>query len=253
MHRMAEQFKDTQYAFAAHIRDPENQPAPDNIESRRMAIYRELFFNNINSTLQNAFPVIRTLYSDEQWLSLVRDFMVKHHCKTPLFVEIAREFIEFLEQERQTESDPAFVAELAHYEWVELALGIADAEFTLTPLNKDDDILTTCFERSPLAWLLVYQYPVHQISKESQPNQPGNVPTCLLVQRNASDEISFIELNPVSAKLMDWLSQGETGETAVAAIAEEMQHPEPHVVAEGARQMIQDWVDRGILLKTASR
>jgi len=27
--------------FAAHIRDPENNPAPDRIEDRRMGIYRQ--------------------------------------------------------------------------------------------------------------------------------------------------------------------------------------------------------------------
>ena len=36
-------FIDTQYQFAAFLRDPDNQPVPDNIEPRRMAIYRELF------------------------------------------------------------------------------------------------------------------------------------------------------------------------------------------------------------------
>ena len=45
---MANQFQQTQYQFAAYIRDPEHQAIPDQIESRRMAIYRDLFFNNIN-------------------------------------------------------------------------------------------------------------------------------------------------------------------------------------------------------------
>ena len=44
---MANQFQETQYQFAAYIRDPEHQPIPDQLESRRMAIYRDLFFNNI--------------------------------------------------------------------------------------------------------------------------------------------------------------------------------------------------------------
>ena len=58
---MAEQrsFQDKQYAFAAHIRDPEHRPAPEGIEDRRMAIYRELFFNNIRSLLARNYPVLR--------------------------------------------------------------------------------------------------------------------------------------------------------------------------------------------------
>jgi len=44
-------FQDKQYAFAAHIRDPENTVAPEGIEDRRIAIYRTLFFNNLNNLL----------------------------------------------------------------------------------------------------------------------------------------------------------------------------------------------------------
>ncbi|MEJ2257816.1 MAG: DNA-binding domain-containing protein, partial [Woeseiaceae bacterium] len=49
-------FRKRQYAFAAHIRDPENVPAPDDIEARRMAVYRDLFFNNLFSLLGTFFP-----------------------------------------------------------------------------------------------------------------------------------------------------------------------------------------------------
>ncbi|MDH5361618.1 MAG: DNA-binding domain-containing protein, partial [Gammaproteobacteria bacterium] len=40
-------FQVIQYQFAAYIRDPEQNPAPDNIEARRMKIYAELFYNNV--------------------------------------------------------------------------------------------------------------------------------------------------------------------------------------------------------------
>lgn len=245
----ADSFKETQYHFAAHIRDPEHEPAPDRIEDRRMAIYRDLFFNNISGTLQSAFPVIHSLFSDDKWQTLVRDFMIKHQCKTPLFVEIAREFMAYLDNERLSDDDPPFLSELAHYEWVELALSIHEAEFKRTPLDHKEDCLSLHYQQSALAWLLVYQFPVHQISMDNQPQSPNNTPVCLLVMRNEADEIKFIELNPVSARLMDLLSHGESGESAVAAIVEEMQHPEPQVVAGGATQMIHDWIDRGILLK----
>lgn len=249
MPHMADSFKQTQYRFAAYIRDPEHQPAPANIENRRMAIYRDLFFNNINGTLENAFPVIHSLYADEQWSSMVRDFMIKHQCKTPLFVEIAREFISYLENERRSDNDPPFLQELAHYEWVELALSVAEPEFRLTLPVEDEDLLALPLSLSPLAWLLVYQYPVHQISRETQPQQPADTPVCLLVQRNQDDDIKFIELNPVSAHLMERLSQGLTGYQAVDEIIGALQHPNPAVVSDGARQMIADWLRRGILLK----
>jgi hypothetical protein len=45
------EFQQKQYAFAAHIRDPEQNPAPAGVEDRRMAIYRELFFNNLHNLI----------------------------------------------------------------------------------------------------------------------------------------------------------------------------------------------------------
>lgn len=249
MSRTADQFKQTQYQFAAHIRDPAHQPPPGQIEDRRMAIYRDLFFNNINGTLQNAFPVIRSLITKDNWQAMVRDFMIKHQCKSPLFVDIAREFIAYLENERLNDNDPPFLQELAHYEWVELALSIAEPEFHLTPLNDNEDSLALKLSQSPLAWLLVYHYPVHKISPDNRPQQPSETPNCLLVQRNQDEQIKFIELNPVSARLLELLSQGHTGYQAVEDIVNAMQHPNPGVVENGARQMIADWINRGILLK----
>src|SRR5262245_6273043 len=86
-----------QRAFAAHLRDPAHAPSPEGIEPRRMAVYSELFFNNIESLIAANFPVIRTLYDADAWRDLVRAFYRDHRCHTPLFTDIAREFIRYLE------------------------------------------------------------------------------------------------------------------------------------------------------------
>ena len=148
-------FRDTQYAFAAHIRDPSANPAPDAIEDRRMAIYRELFFNNVHGFISNGFPVLRSLYDEAEWTALVRDFFSRHRCETPYFLEISREFLDYLQSEyRPGESDPPFLFELAHYEWVELALSISTAAAVLAGTDQDGDLLEGHPVMSPLAWLL---------------------------------------------------------------------------------------------------
>src|SRR5690606_8620869 len=85
---------DPQRALAAHIRDPAGNPAPASMEARRLAVYRELFFNNIESMLAGNFPVIRRiLVSDptgDRWSALVREFYRDHPARTPLFPRIAR-------------------------------------------------------------------------------------------------------------------------------------------------------------------
>ncbi|MDH5357032.1 MAG: putative DNA-binding domain-containing protein [Gammaproteobacteria bacterium] len=241
-------FIDTQYQFARHIRDPEQNPAPDNIEQRRMQIYRELFYNNIEGFIANAFPVLRKLTSEEVWHSMVRDFMSKHRCQTPLFHEIAREFLIYLEKERDCTNDPIFIRDLAHYEWVELALSVLDTEIEPMQVNPEQDCLTLKLNTSPLAWPLAYSYAVHQIAPDNQPTHANDTATFLLIYRNTQDSVTFIELNPVSARLIDLLNEGLTGKSAAERIALELQHPNPHVVLDGAKTLITDWIQREILI-----
>jgi len=92
------EFQRQQLAFTGHIRDPENSARPAAIPARRMAIYTELFFNNINEQLSSNFPVLRQITSDERWHAMVRDFMIRHRSQTPLFTEIGQEFLEYLQQ-----------------------------------------------------------------------------------------------------------------------------------------------------------
>jgi hypothetical protein len=241
-------FKDTQYQFSRYLRDPDHQPLPNDIEARRMNVYRELFYNNIEGFISNAFPVLKQITADEKWHAMIRDFMVKHHCKTPLFHEIAREFIAYLNDERDLKNDPIFIKELAHYEWVELALSVSDAEAKILHPNEIENRLDIKLNTSPLAWPLMYHYPVQQISPNYQPTEPSEQPFFLLVYRNIEDSVTFMELNPVSARLIDLLNTGKTGEEAVENIVAELQHSNPPVVMEGANNLILDWLNRGILI-----
>jgi len=248
---MAEQnFTQHQYAFAAHIRQPDKNPAPEGIEDRRMAIYRELFYNNVEGFLSSGFPVLRTLMDDESWHAMARDFFASHHCHSPLFMEISREFLTYLEQERgERKDDFPFLRELAHYEWVELALSIAETE----PEQVDDpegDLLENSPVLSNLAWPLSYQYPVHQISENFQPEAPADQPVYLMVYRANDDEVGFMELNAISARLFSLLQDNHslTGRQALEQITTELNHPKREVVLDGGRQILQAWRERDIVL-----
>ena len=135
-------FREIQYAFARHIRDPENNAAPIDAEDRRMAIYRELFFNNLRNLISQTFPVLRKLHSKQKWESFIRQFMVRHQASTPYFLEIPQEFLNFLQEEYVADDeDFPFLIERAHYEWVELALSVSDEENDTEGVNTDGDLL----------------------------------------------------------------------------------------------------------------
>lgn len=244
---------DLQFQFAGHIRDPDNISAPQGVEDRRMGIYRDLFYNNIQGFLAGNFPVIRRLYSDERWHQMVRDFFVRHRAHTPLFPELPREFLQFIQDFRGPESDdPPFLLELAHYEWAELAVSLDANEIDDAQADPDGDLLTDSPVLSPLARLLSYQYPVHQIRPEFRPAEPSAEPTHLVIYRNRDDRVKFIALNPVSARLLKLIEQepGRSGRDYLEQIAGELGSIEPDKIIAHGLGILQDFRDREVLTGT---
>lgn len=201
-----------QVAFAAHLRDPEHAPAPEGIEDRRLAIYRELFYNSLEGILATNYPVIRTLRGDAPWHALVRDFYREYRCHTPMFPEIAREFLRYLEERaQQGRGDPDFLLELAHYEWVELALSIDDDAIDDAVLERDGDLLEGVPVLSPWAWPLAYRYPVQQIRPNFQPETPPAQPTFLLVVRGRDLEVRFKSIDALTYQLVQRIGENPAG------------------------------------------
>jgi hypothetical protein len=205
-----------QFAFAAHLRDPGAHAAPPGIEDRRIAIYRELVFANVEGLLAGGFPVLRAILADAGWHSLVRAFLRDHRAASPLFPELPREFVRFLQA--RGDADPPWVAELAHYEWIEVALDYAEAE----PLpDVSFDPLDAPLQASPLAWPLAYAWPVHRLAPGHVPDAPPAEPTCLLVQRDAEGRVRFHEIGVVAFHLVERVAArpGVTGAMHLEAMA----------------------------------
>lgn len=248
-------FQQYQYDFTRHIRDPEQYKKPGNIEDRRMAIYRELLFNNVKSFIDNGFPVLHSLYAEEHWLKLVRAFFAKHQSHSPYFVEISQEFLLFLQNEYAcTEHDPAFMLELAHYEWIELDLMVSKDVVNREGVDPHGDLLQEIPVISPLVRALAYQWDVQNISVDYQPENPPAQPTYLLVHRDENEAVKFIEANPVTARLVAMIQEktGQTGQQMLENIAAELQHPDPAMVIQGGHQILLKLLKAGVLLGTQS-
>lgn len=239
-------FQETQLAFARHIRSPDKFPAPEGIGDRRMGIYRDLVYNNIENMLAGVFPVLRSLLSNSHWHSIVRDFIRHHECKTPYFLEISEEFLHYLAQERGArDGDPVFMLELAHYEWIELALDVS--EEIIPPANSvPENLLNSRPRVSPLVANLVYQYPVHKISAEFLPDHPQQ--THLVVYRNRSDKVCFMEANPITQRLLSLLqAQLTTLSEALAIIATELQYKKFPNLSDDAVHLAKHLFDLNII------
>jgi hypothetical protein len=201
-----------------------------------MAVYTDLFFNNIESLLSANFPVIRTLYDDDAWRTLVRGFYSEHRCHTPLFTEIAREFIRWLEARRDTGAgDAPFLVELAHYEWSELCAEIDEADIAAVPHDPLGDVVDGIPVVSPLARVLAYRFPVHRICADFQPAQAPPNPTLILLTRDRGDELRFLEVDALTALLFERLAANAqmTGRECLEALLAELGRDDEAARASG--------------------
>lgn len=228
-------FQQLQQQLTAHIRNPkQNSYNPKDetaIEPRRLKIYEELFFNNLHDFFSQLFPVCKTVLGEQRWAELIREYLIKHQSQTPLFHELAGEFLDFMHNEfTPLENDPDFLMELAHYEWVELALTVSEESgFVINEDNKPQSPidLDTRYQLSPLAWPLAYEWPVHKISKDFQPTEKPIEVTTLLMYRSAEsshaqntpqrEKVCFMEMSPL---LYQWINQLENFTTAKKALIE---------------------------------
>ena len=252
---------DAQIALGEYIRDPAHAAAPAGIEERRLKIYRELFFNNIESLLAGNFPVIRRILTGapdpERWSTLVRDFYREHPSRTPLFTELAREFVRYLEHRAAdpNRGDPPWLAELAHYEWLELALQISEARADDIPHDPDGDLLEGHPLLSPLAWPQTYRWPVHRIAPDCQPDTPPSEPTCLLLQRDSDGKVHFQQLSALTFRLLLRLDQHPdlTGRRQLQELATEAGVADDGTFIEQGRVMLQQLRESGVIPGTRKK
>ncbi|MFM9835141.1 MAG: DUF2063 domain-containing protein [Methylophilaceae bacterium] len=236
------EFQKYQLAFTSHIRDPKTHAKPAKVKDKRMAVYREIVFNNILGSVSACFPVCQQVLGKRDWLKLTKQFFAAHQASTPLFREIPQEFLKFL---TFFDDIPDYLQQLAHYEWVELSVNMQAVE---TPkISISADLLNETPILAPAHRLLEYDFPVHKISKKFKPTNPEK--TFLLVFRNLDLKVKFIELNPMTYILLNILLQNElTGKQALANLAEDMQHPNKDVIITFGLDVLQDLVNQQAII-----
>lgn len=231
-------FEKVQNQFMAHIRDPRRVPTVGNIEDRRLKIYRELFFNNIKGFINTGFPVLESVVDAEIWEKLVRQFFISHDCRSPYFVDISKEFVEYLANELTPEDSPyPFAADLAHYEWLELDVSVRKSK-ELSWWGGQSKL--SSFSFSPVAELVAYNWPVHQISPEFKPTAALDEPNFYVVYRKQNFEVTFSQVNQVTAHLLNCLINLE--KTDLQTLTDTMIQALPQLSKEQVQQATQNIV-----------
>ena len=241
-----------QAAFAARLRDPKNVPRPAGAPARRMRVYQELLFNNLEGFLLACYPVTRQLLGSQAWKRTVRAFFMEHRCHSPLFRDIPKAFLDWMTNAGAARLPKLpFLAEFMHYEWLELAVSIAPDETSPSMIDPEGDLLAGRPALSAGARLAIYRYPVHRIGPRYQPAAPDGAAHHYLLYRDSEDEVRFVLLNALSVRLLGLIrDQRLSGHAALLALAENdpPSHIEPFLQAGG--DLLAQLRDEGALLGT---
>jgi hypothetical protein len=236
-----------QRAFTDHLRNPA-QVAPPPLPEGRLAVYRDAVFLNIERFMRDNFPRLAAVLPAATWQGLMRDYIVRHAARTPLFVELLSEFLAYLADERRDSSDPLWLRELAHFDWLENALATDLREMENGAATLAPPCMTHALAVNPVHQLVRYVFPVHALNVEYLPSEPPSKPTLLLAFRAPSDEFAVLDLNDAATELFLAIREGLAPNEALNAIAEAIGHRSPAQLMAFGEQMIRRWYELGLVL-----
>ncbi len=224
-----------QFAFANHLRDPARRPPPEGCAPERVAVYGELFFNNIDGVLGDALPQLRGQLGAGQWQQLVRRFYAEQNHREPLFHRLPGEFVTWLAGGGALLPLP--LLELADFEWQRLSLSWAEA--AAVPPTVAGGLRLLAPQR-----LLGYRYPVHRL-----PGSAVAESSWLLLWRNRHDRVELMELTPAGALLLSRVAANPSHRSGelLAEVATTIGHPDPAAASAFGRQLLVRWRELGVI------
>ncbi|MDD5036776.1 MAG: putative DNA-binding domain-containing protein [Methylococcaceae bacterium] len=255
-------FQRYQYEFTRHLRNPQVFRPPQGVAAKRIGVYAELLRNKIEDSLLSCFPISRELLGKRSWNGLVKQFIAQHECVSPLYRQIPDEFIVFLHNERSDPSDPPFLAELAHFEWMELVISIAKDEPIEPWVETAGSLLDGAVVFAPNLQWLRYRYPVQRIAPEQQGWRQWKAwrrqaieqmteTTFILGFRDRNDEVRFIEINAATARLIELLDGAQlSGRQALLHLAIELRAPDAEAIIEFGLDVLGKLQTQGAILGT---
>jgi Uncharacterized protein conserved in bacteria len=237
------QLQNFQDHYSRYLRAPFENTLVTDIPARRSQVYEELLFNNVCGFLDRCFPVARSLLDENTWRQLNRNFYRDWQCHTPYFSRIPREFVQYMENTPTPEVGEWF-SELLDYEWRELEADTHPAEVPHIQTPNGND----CFLRvNPTLQNLQYQWPVHQISNSFIPTEAK--PTFLLAYRRWDHRVEFMEINAMTAALLQILQQAPADpDTVIATLAELLPEANHQVLRDFGKPLLLDLLQKNVVV-----
>ena len=191
--------------FGDYIRR-QHHDETDTPPARVGRLYQSLIYNNISGFVNQCFPVCRQIierhFGAEVWQKLIKAFIQSGQMASPYFSEINEQFVAYLSDEVLSCFNlPAYLSELAHYEWVELYVdNLPNAPNVPCLIEKGRSIFI-----NPTAQILYYEWAVPNIGVSFLPNDKE--PTFVIVYRKYDEQYktAFMHINQMSFVILTFM------------------------------------------------
>ncbi|MBI2802251.1 MAG: putative DNA-binding domain-containing protein [Gammaproteobacteria bacterium] len=245
-------FRAAQRAFSQHVRDPARYPAPNGLDARRVAVYRDAVIYNIERFMSDNFPRVKAVIEPTRWTDLVRDYLVRHRADTPAFARLPNEFLAYLTQQRHDARDPPYLVELAHFDWLENELATDLRHIDTTRIDPQGDLLDAPIAVNPIHVVTTYRFPVHAIDGDYAASDAPARATHIVAFRDTAHRYAFLDLNAVALELFMAVrdNPARTARAMLIDIATELGHATPAAVIQGGSDILQRMRQRELLLGT---
>ncbi len=211
-------FQAFQHDFARYLRDPAQVDRPAHVSDRAAGIYARLLYGNLRAFVDRCFPLSQAILGEAQWQTLTRKFYRDCPLHSPVFRDMLADFVDFLNSDAPLPDLPPWLPELAHFEWLEMAVALAPNP--QVQAQPDGDLMNGCPVTRPGLVVLNYHWPVHRINANWQPETPE--PSYLLVHRDDQFKFRVHQSNPTTLRLLSFLDGKTSGHDALQALAAEI-------------------------------
>ncbi len=185
-----------------------------NINEKRIPIYHNMIFSNIEKYLKYAYPITYDLLSKKQWDQLTYEFVTEHDCTTAAFRKMPKELCIFVKKRNYAkEFQIPYLDDLLLFEWLEIEVHQMPDQ-TFEKHRVIGDVLKDQLLLNPEFILYRFSYPVfkkHPLPKETN---AGSYP--LFIYRHPDTlNVHFISLSPFFATVIQELTQKSSSGKAV--------------------------------------
>lgn len=243
------------------FRSEKDRKALSSVPLERLETYRKHVSIGLLGGIESAFPVLRSLVSQDEWNGLLNEFYLKRLTRSPIARQVFREFSNFLQKKYRGPllKRLPYLKELAEYENLDIRI-LYDVDRPVAgPLVTDwhaaaktpEELLGLVPVLNPHHALRVYRWPVHRICKgfsTTKQVKPGRV--ALLVYRDPETlSVRFLESNPLVADLVGRMAKG--GKTVGALLEDLLKKHKPGDPAAFVREgigAIDVLKDKGVVL-----